>query len=306
MEVARRDVTVHRGRVSFLESVGDRPLAGADRHVVVLVHGLAGDSATWLPVLEELDRRRHGYRFIAPDLVTPDHSDHSLGGYANGIRDLLARLGHHRATVIGHSLGGGIALQFAYQYSHICARLGLISSGGLGPELHPLLRAATVPGAEWVLPWLAHPRVISVAGKLHSAALRLSFPAARPSLQQSAAAFASLSDAARRRAFVLAARNVIDRSGQRASGLDKLYLLGDIPTLIVWGSLDPLIPVSHGHAAAEVLPGARFELFEGAGHFPHSDQPARFTDLLLDFLDTTEPAESDPETFATRLASGTD
>jgi len=238
-----------------------------------------------------------------PDLIGHSQGDYSLGGYANEIRDLLATLGHRRATIIGHSLGGGIALQFFYQYPQSCARLVLVDTGGLGRELHPILRAVTLPGAEWVLPVLAHARVVTLVGWLYEATRRLALPRARPSLHQAATAFGSLSDSARRRAFVLTARNVIDMAGQRLSGLDKLYLTAGVPTLIVWGARDPMIPVAHGRDAATVLPDARFEVFDGAGHFPHCDNPVRFTDLLLNFLDTTEAAHLDPDDYAARLAA---
>jgi pimeloyl-ACP methyl ester carboxylesterase len=102
---------------------------------------------------------------------------------------------------------------------------------------------------------------------------------------------------------VLTARNIIDMTGQRVSGLDKLYLSAGVPTLIVWGGRDGIIPAAHGAKAAAVLPGSRFELFEQAGHFPHCDEPARFTDLLLDFIDSTTPATPSPDDYASRLAA---
>jgi pimeloyl-ACP methyl ester carboxylesterase len=254
-------------------------------------------------VLDELDRRGEPRRVIAPDLIGHGRADYSLGGYANEIRDLLAALGHRRATIVGHSLGGGIALQFQYQYPELCARLVLVDSGGLGTELHPILRAVTLPGAEWVLPVLAHSKVVTAGGQIFGAVRRLPWRPGRPSVIHGAAAFGSLSDSVRRRAFVLTARNVIDTAGQRVSGLDKLYLSAGMPTLLVWGGRDAIIPAGHGAVAAAALPGSRFELFEQAGHFPHCDEPARFTDLLLEFISTTPPATLSPGDYAARLAA---
>lgn len=299
MSIQSRSVTLHADEVAFLQTGED---GGASGDVIVLVHGIAGGAATWGPVLAELDRRGEKRRVIAPDLIGHGRADYSLGGYANELRDLLAALGHRQATIVGHSLGGGIALQFMYQYPQLCARLVLVDSGGLGAELHPILRAVTLPGAEWVLPVLAHAKVVGAAGWLVNTARRLPLPTGKPSMHHGVAAFGSLSDGVRRRAFVLTARNIIDMTGQRVSGLDKLYLSAGVPTVIVWGGRDGIIPAVHGRDAAAML-GCRFDLFEQAGHFPHCDEPERFTDLLLNFVDTTEPADLDSENYAARLAA---
>lgn len=303
MSVEVRTVSLHGGELRYLQTGGADPEPSPEADLVVLVHGIAGGAATWGPVLAELDRRGEPRRVIAPDLIGHNGADYSLGGYANEIRDLLAALGHRQATVVGHSLGGGIAMQFQYQYPELCARLVLVDSGGLGAELHPVLRAVTLPGAEWVLPVLAHAKLVRAGGWFYENVRRLPLAPRRPSILHAAASFGSLSDSVRRRAFVLTARNVIDMTGQRVSGLDKLYLCAGVPTLIVWGGRDAIIPAAHGVAAAAVLPGSRFELFEQAGHFPHCDEPARFTELLLNFIDTTTPASLSPEDFATRLAA---
>ncbi|MBK8595067.1 MAG: alpha/beta hydrolase [Holophagales bacterium] len=145
----RLEISLHGQRCSYRTS-GHGPL-------LVLLHGIAGTSATWDCVIPWLAER---YTVVAPDLIGHGESskpegDYSLGAYANGIRDLLEALGHERGTILGHSLGGGVALQFAYQFLERCERLVLVSSGGLGRELHPLLRAAALPGADVVLPWLS-------------------------------------------------------------------------------------------------------------------------------------------------------
>lgn len=303
VSVETRTVSLHAAQVRFLQTGDADADASHEADPIVLVHGIAGGAATWGPVLAELDRRRESRLVIAPDLIGHGRADYSLGGYANEIRDLLAALGHRRATIVGHSLGGGIALQFQYQYPELCARLVLVDSGGLGTELHPVLRAVTLPGAEWVLPVLAHTKIVAAGAQIYGAVRRLRLHVGRPSAIHAAAAFGSLSDGVRRRAFVLTARNVIDMAGQRVSGLDKLYLSAAVPSLIVWGGRDVIIPAGHGTGAAAALPASRFELFEQAGHFPHCDEPARFTDLLLDFIDSTTPATLSPDDYAARLAA---
>jgi pimeloyl-ACP methyl ester carboxylesterase len=260
--------------------------------VLLLVHGITGSSAQWedvIPLLAE------DFTVVAPDLLGHGESakprgDYSMGAYAVSIRDLLIALGHRRASVVGHSLGGGVAMQFAYEYPVFCERLVLVSSGGLGREVHLLLRAATLPGAELVLPALAALRLDAVGLALGSLLKRLGLRAA-VDLAEMAKGYASLSDAEARQAFLLTLRASLDYGGQRVSGTDRLYLAALIPTLIVWGRNDPLIPATHGEEAQRAMPGSRLEIFDNTGHFPHLSDPIRFARLLRDFLCTTEPAE---------------
>ena len=231
---------------------------------------------------------------IAPDLLGHGESakprgDYSLGAHASGVRDLLVGLGVERASVVGHSLGGGIAMQFAYQFPELCGRLVLVNSGGLGDDVHFLLRAATLPGSEWVLPWIAHPRV--VGGPRPPRALGLAGVRTRPDLTEMARGYQALSDGEARNAFIQTLRAVIDPNGQRINATDRLYLSAQMPALIVWGRRDRIIPVSHGKAAHEQMPGSRLELFERAGHFPFLDDPAGFTAVLERFFAETEAAE---------------
>ena len=168
----------------------------------------------------------------------------------------MAALGHERATVVGHSMGGGIAMQLAYQFPERVERLALVSSGGLGREVGWVLRAATLPGAEWVLPLLTRsgPREVLGAASGLLGRLGLRTPA---DVRGTALGLASLSDPEARRAFLHTARSIIDPSGQRVSATDRLYLAEGMPTLIVWGERDPMIPAAHGiaaHAAHPPLP----------------------------------------------------
>src|SRR3954454_14457754 len=146
-------------------------------------------------------RRRDRHRFVAPDLLghgssTAPWADYSLGGYATGLRDLVVSLGYTRATIVGHSLGGGIAQQFAFQFPQHTSRLVLIDSGGLGREVSPALRAATLPGAEWVIPVLAERHLVRFGRRVLDATRRGS-----PSASEAGRALASLADPAHRRAF---------------------------------------------------------------------------------------------------------
>ena len=260
--------------------------------VILLVHGVAGTSEQWADVAPVLAEE---FTVLAPDLLGHGQSakpqgDYSLGAYAVSLRDLLVVLGHRRATIVGHSLGGGIAMQFAYEYPVFAERMVVVSSGGLGREVHPVLRAATLPGAELVLPLLAHQRVLGAGGAVGQILARLGLRAG-PEIAEMARGYASLSDAEARAAFLHTVRAVIDYTGQRVSAADRLYLASLLPTLIVWGRRDPLIPAVHGEFAHGQMPGSRLEIFEEAGHFPHLDDPTRFAALLRDFLEETEPAE---------------
>ena len=239
------------------------------------------------------------FTVIAPDLLghgasaTP-RGDYSLGAHASGARDLLTALGHEHVTIVGHSLGGGIAMQFAYQFPERCERLGLIDSGGLGKEVHLILRAAALPGADWVLPVLTSVGVMKL-GKGVASVLRRGKIAPNGDMAVLAKGFASLDNNGARQAFLHTVRAVIDAQGQRVSANDRLHLAAVLPTLIVWGERDSIIPVSHGQGAHEAMPGSRFEVFPGAGHMPHHDDPERFAAILADFCATTEPARLDTD-----------
>ena len=282
----------------FYRSAGSGP-------VVVLVHGITSTSATWANVLPYLAER---FTVIAPDLLGHGESakprgDYSLGAYASGIRDLLIALGHERATFVGHSLGGGVAMQLAYQFPEHCERLVLVGSGGLGREITPLLRAASLPGSELVLPLLVDERVLglgrAVGRLLGRVGLRV-----HTDVGEVLRGHASLSDGEARAAFLHTLRTIVDPMGQRVDASDRLYLAQAIPFLLVWGERDPIIPVKHAHAAHELVPGSRLEIFPDAGHFPHLDDPLRFVRLLIDFMETTEPRGRDASRWSDLLRGG--
>ena len=292
------ELVMHGHRVRYLQA-GTGP-------AVVLIHGITSTADTWAPAMAGLCRE---YTVIAPDLLghgasAKPRGDYSLGAYASGVRDLLAALGHDRVTVVGHSLGGGVAMQYAYQFPERTERLALVSSGGLGREVSMLLRAAALPGAELVLPFLVPGWLGRAVDGVGWAGSRLGL---RPSqdVAEMLRGFLSLNDADARGAFLHTLRAVIDPGGQRVNGHDRLYLAANLPTLLVWGERDPIIPVAHGHEAHAMMPGSTLELFERAGHFPHLDDPVRFIGVMSDFLATTEPATLDSETLRSRIRSGT-
>ena len=261
---------------------------------MLLIHGIVGCAAQWDQVVPLLAER---YTVVAPDLLGHGNSakprgDYSLGAYAASVRDLLLALGHRRATVVGHSLGGGVAMQFSYEYPPFAERLVLVSSGGLGREVHPLLRAATLPGSELVLPVIAHQRLHGLGGVVAQMLERFGLRTGTD-LAEMARGYGSLADAGARQAFIYTLRAVIDVTGQRVSATDRLYLAALLPSLIIWGSRDPLIPVDHAAVAHRGLPGSRLEIFDGAGHFPQLHDPLRFGHALIDFIETTEPTQLD-------------
>jgi pimeloyl-ACP methyl ester carboxylesterase len=292
-----KHVILHGHRVTYR-------LDGDADETLLLIHGMAGSSRTWREVTPELARR---YRVLAPDLLGHGESakpmgDYSLGAHASGLRDLMARLDIERATIVGQSLGGGIALQLAYQHPELCDRLVLVSSGGLGREVSPILRLLSLPGSELVLPLVAssfaRDRGRSVNRWLRDQGIRSSWMA------EMWRAYASLADAENRQAFVRTLRSVVDLGGQVVSANDRLYLAAAVPTLIVWGDHDDIIPVAHAHDAHAAIPGSRLEIFEGVRHFPHSEDPERFVEVLVDFMATTEPARPGSARLHDLLAEG--
>jgi pimeloyl-ACP methyl ester carboxylesterase len=283
-DASMRDSMVLHGHEIGYRSAGTGP-------ALLLLHGIANSSETWRRVLPALAER---FTVIAPDLLGHGGSaapsgDYSLGAHASGARDLLTALGHDRATIVGHSLGGGIAMQFAYQFPERSERLVLVSSGGLGREVHLLLRAAALPGADWVLPVLASGPLLGLGGRVGSLLKRARL---RPTgdLEVLATGFASLDNAGSRQAFLHTVRSVIGPGGQRVSAHDRLALAARLPTLIVWGEDDQIIPLAHGEAAHAAMPNSRFVVFPAAGHMPHDDAPDRFVELVVEFCTATQPA----------------
>ena len=217
---------------------------------LLLIHGLGGSRQTWRHLLPALART---HTEIAPDLPghgesDPPAGDYSLGAHACAVRDLLLALGHHRATLIGHSLGGGVALQTAYQFPERIDRLMLIASGRLGTELAPLLRAATLPGAETVVAGLS-----KIPAALTRRVLAVLPPlAASPDAGALAGVLRGLGRHRQRHAFVRTAHTVIDWRGQTVSASRHSVCFATYPS---WSPGGRKTPPSR-HTTIRVSPNA--------------------------------------------------
>jgi pimeloyl-ACP methyl ester carboxylesterase len=270
---------------------------------VVLIHGMVNSSKHWERVALQL---ADSHTVIAPDLIghgdsaTP-RGDYSLGAHAAVIRDLLASIGIDRASIVGHSLGGGVAMVFFYQFPQRTERLGLISAGGLGDEVSPLLRSAAVPGAQALLSLAANRRIVDRIARTGER-MRAGGNKTGVYLEAIARAMRPLERPGARNAFVQTLRAVIDVKGQRISARDRLYLLDAMPTLIVWGERDNTIPIEHGRYTHAQVPHSRFETLPRAAHFPHLEDPDGLAAVLRDWLATTEPARLDDADWGSVIA----
>jgi pimeloyl-ACP methyl ester carboxylesterase len=292
-----RFCTIHGYRRAFV-SFGKGP-------ALLLIHGIGDSSDTWRPVLDELGRH---HTIVAPDLLGHGRSekpraDYSVAAYANGMRDLLSVLEIDRATVIGHSLGGGVAAQFAYQFPERCERLVLVDSGGIGRSISPFLRLAAVPGVEALMPLFGLPPV-RMASRFTADVLRHLSTALGRDAEELLAVFDALPDTTARRAILRTLRSGVDWRGQVITMLDRAYLAEGMPTLLVWGRHDAVIPLGHGRLAHAAMPGSELEIFDEAGHFPHHSDPARFVEIVSDFMERSAPATFDPEEWRRRLRRG--
>ena len=295
-------VTLHGKRRAFVKQ-GSGP-------ALLLLHGLACDHTTWTPVIDELAKK---YTVIAPDLLghglsDKPRADYTLGGYANGMRDLLTVLGIDKVTVVGHSFGGGVAMQFAYQFPERTQRVMLVSTGGLGPDVTPLIKLIQVPGWFRVMGALTLPGV----RHLETFALRTAHqygdlgPLRKVTrdLDEVADIVESWKDRRTRFAIRHLVRAVIDWRGQIVTMSDRAYLSDAMPMAVVWGREDQVIPVRHASNAAALAPEVRVEVLEDAGHFPHKNHPEEFARILDDFVSTTEPATYNRARFRRMLTSG--
>ena len=269
---------------------------------VVLIHGMLNASSHWQSVALNLASE---YTVLAPDLIGHGDSaaprgDYSLGAHAASIRDLTAAIGIDRATIVGHSLGGGVAMQFFYQFPQRVQRLVLISSGGLGHEVSPMLRTAALPGTSALLSTI-QPRLLAAVAKA-GRRLRERDVRAGVYLQAIARALRPLENAGARAAFLQTLRSVIDVHGQRVSATDRLYLLETMPTLIVWGERDNTIPIDHGRLAHAAIPGSAFATLPGAAHFPHLEDPDALSQILRDFIRNTQPGSIEDADWGAVLA----
>jgi pimeloyl-ACP methyl ester carboxylesterase len=281
-------VTIHGHRRAY-RMMGSGP-------AILLLHGIGDTSRSWLPVMGGLAEH---HTVIAPDLLghgdsAKPRADYSVAAYANGMRDLLEVLDIDRVTVVGHSLGGGVAAQFAYQYPERCERLVLVATGGVNREVVPLLRWAAAPFAELGAPFLHLPTTRFGVMVAMRAMRALGTDIGRDS-KEFLRVFNALPSGGAQTAFTRTLRSVVDWRGQVVTMLDRCYLTAEMPTLLVWGEHDAVIPVTHAHIAHDAMPGSRLELYAEAGHFPHHNDPERFVQDMDDFIASTEPCKHDSE-----------
>ena len=274
---------------------------------LLLIHGVGDNSLAWEPVHAKLAQR---FTVIAPDLLGHGESDkpradYSLAAFANGMRDLLAALGIDRVTVVGHSFGGGVAMQFAYQYPQLVERIMLVSAGGVAEDVSFALRLAAMPMGSEALAMLRAPGVMP-AIRLFGRAVGTALGSTK--FGRDAAAVVDLlegfRDPAALSAFARTLRSVVDGRGQFVTMLDRSYLVQSVPVQVIWGEEDLIIPVDHARTAHEAMPGSRLEIFEKSGHMPFQDHPERFVEVVERFIDETRPADYDEELLRSLLQTG--
>jgi pimeloyl-ACP methyl ester carboxylesterase len=289
--------TVHGYRRAFVHA-GRGP-------ALLLIHGIGDSSQTWRDVIPVLARN---FTVIAPDLLghgmsDKPRADYAVAAYACGMRDLLGVLDIEQVTVVGHSLGGGVAMQFAYQFPERCQRLVLVSSGGVGRDVNALLRLVATPAADLLLP-LISTLPARVAGRVFAAVLARAGTKIGSDADDLLRGFDILADVTSRSAFLRTLRAVVDHRGQVVTMLDRCYLAQGMPTLLIWGARDGVIPVEHANIAHAAMLGSRLEIFENAGHFPHHADPKRFVAVLREFLATTQPASYSAQQWRALLRAG--
>ena len=290
--------TIHGHRRAFR--------AGGHGPALLFVHGIGDCSETWRDLLPVFAR---DFTVVAPDLLGHGRSarpraDYAVAAYACGMRDLLTVLGIDRVTVIGHSLGGGVAAQFAYQFPEMTQRLVLVACGGVGREVHPLLRLAASPGAEAFLPLATCAPVRSAVRRLTGTLTALDILGLADDLRYVLERYDRLRDHSARCAFLRTLRSVVDYRGQVVTVLDRCYLAAGVPTMLIWGARDNVIPASHARHAHEQMPGSRLGIFAQAGHFPHHSDPCRFVAAVTDFLAETPDAQFNPRQWQEILRGG--
>jgi pimeloyl-ACP methyl ester carboxylesterase len=274
---------------------------------LLLIHGIGDNSSTWETVQSKLAQR---FTVIAPDLLGHGKSDkpradYSIAAYANGMRDLLGVLDIDHVTVIGHSLGGGVAMQFAYQFPQLVDRLILVGAGGVTKDVNIALRMASLPLGGEALALLRLPMVIptlQVVGRIAGA--MIGSTGLGRDLPDVLRILADLPEPTASSAFTRTLRAVVDWRGQVVTMLDRCYLTESVPVQLIWGDRDSVIPVSHAHLAHAAMPGSELEIFHRSGHFPFHDDPGRFVEVVERFIDSTEPAAYDQDVLRDMLRAG--
>jgi 4,5:9,10-diseco-3-hydroxy-5,9,17-trioxoandrosta-1(10),2-diene-4-oate hydrolase len=250
---------------------------------VLLIHGIGASMESWAANVGPL---AEAHRVYALDLVGAGYTDkpeapYSLSYLAQFVADFMETMDLTRASVVGHSLGGGAALKLALEHAEKVESLVLVASAGLGREGHIFFKLASLP----------------LVGEL------LIRPTSREGVAQSLETFYTdpsmvteervdlsydlLSQPGYQRAYLSMVRSLATVFGARKSVIRSIVdHLDEIkaPTLVVWGEEDNILPVKHAHVAAEGIPDARLHIFEDCGHMVPEEKPEAFNDLLTAFL----------------------
>jgi pimeloyl-ACP methyl ester carboxylesterase len=291
--------TIHGYRRAF-RIAGEGP-------AILLIHGIGDNSSTWETVQTKLAQR---FTVIAPDLLGHGKSDkpradYSVAAYANGMRDLLAVLDIDRVTVVGHSLGGGVTMQFAYQYPQLVERIVLVGTGGVTKDVHFALRLASLPMGSEALAVLRMPGAVP-ALQIFGRFIGTVFGSTKfgRDLPDVLRVLIELPEPTASSAFSRTLRAVVDWRGQVVTMLDRCYLTQSVPVQLIWGQDDSVVPVSHAQLAHAAMPGSQLEIFDKSGHFPFHDFPDRFVEVVERFIDSTEPATHDQDMLRALLRAG--
>jgi NTE family protein len=275
--------TLHGSRVVY-RTVGEG-------QPIVLIHGLLDSGATWRKVAPILALN---HRVIVPDLLGhgdtdgPERADYSVVSHALMVRDLLDDLGIAQATVVGHSLGAGVALALAHACPERVERLAIVSAGGIGQELTPALRFVAAPGADFAVRAVGSRPVVAT---LRALSWLLSVLGARRPARgvlESTRMLERLADAGRRSAFLQSARAVIDLRGQKSSAM-RYFDTYRMPLCVLWGTRDRVIPARHAELIRAARPDAHIVLLDGVGHSPQLAQPTFVAEALHEWLGRRRP-----------------
>ena len=258
----------------------------AERPPLVLLHGIGRSLEDWSASAPLAER----YRLYAPDLIGFGYTDkpdisYTLAQLATFVKDFLDAVGETRpVALLGNSLGGAVAQTFAAQYPERLTALVLVASAGFGKEVILALRLITVPGlGELLMKPSRRSAENTVRSLVHG-----------PSLATEERITHTLNVARQpgaARAFLAAARNLGTWRGVRAAWREELsrrLAELELPTLIIWGEYDEVLPAAHLESAAQRYPHAQTHLFRDAGHAPQLERADDFNALVLNFLDNLE------------------
>lgn len=250
--------------------------------VVVLIHGLGVSADIWIHNVEPLAKR---HRVYVPDLIGFGRSDKpgpsfSPLDYSRFLDDFMNTLNIDRASLVGQSLGGGIALQYTLQFPQKVSKLVLVGSAGLGKEVIWTLRVMSLPlvgelfsypsrkGVELAFKWAVRNRALITKDFVELYYNLFSQPGFR-------------------KFFLRILRLIVNIRGAREETLvpimNNLHKITQ-PVLIIWGEKDRVLPLKHGYLAKEKLPNARLKIMEGCGHIPFFERSDEFNRHVLEFL----------------------